>query len=90
MKKPKFNPAASAHRVLLLTALGTLAGMGVTPHADAGTAIEPCFGPPEVCQASMVTDMVTGLGGGQFLYDYTVHNISSSPEGDLIVDWELP
>ena len=29
------------------------------------------------------------MGGGQFLYEYTVHN-TSIPEGDLIVDWELP
>ena len=46
MKKPKFNPAAAAHRVLLVTALGTLAGMGVTPHADAGITVQPCVGPP--------------------------------------------
>lgn len=83
MIKTKFNPAASAHQVLLLTALGTLAGMGLTPQANAG--IDPCV----ECQSSTVTDAVSALGGGQFLYEYTVNN-TSDPGGDLIVDWELP
>ena len=87
MLKKKFNPAAPDHRVLLLSALGTLAAMGVTPQADAGAAIQ-CPGDP-LCQRSLVTDDVADLGGGNFLYTYTVWN-TSAPGGDIIVDWELP
>ena len=87
MLKKKFDPAAPDHKVLLLSALGTLAALGVTPQADAGLNIT-CPGDP-ACQLSAVTDNVTDLGGGAFLYEYTVLNISI-PEGDLIVDWELP